>query len=338
MDSTARPHLVSQPDGSTATFPSGRDAVMLSSNAFIIRLDHGLYSLTIPPLGAGQGAPSGFALPCVQLSAPPSRDLDPVDILTAWNDQGAWLGSEGGTVVVRAPLGGGVVLATLYGMDAVARLSANDVEIRRLDQPRPAVARVDVVPQAGASPRAGAVPRMDVVAPVAPAAATVAMTPPVPAEPVAPPPSPVRLPKTDPAEVDIEIALHVQRLGDCTFSGGVWCGNIGQKAQIEALSIMPLERILPGDLEYKALGPGGRETRWVTDGKLCGTRGRGIPLTGFAIRLAPHVADRFDVIYQGAYFASGVTLPARNGEPCMPALADDLLEAVNIRVIERVAE
>jgi hypothetical protein len=83
------------------------------------------------------------------------------------------------------------------------------------------------------------------------------------------------------------------------------------------------------------LGPKGRQTPWVTDAKLCGTRGQGLPLTGFAIRLAPHVAERFDVVYQGAFFESGVAGPHRNGELCIPPITDDPLEAINVRMIRR---
>jgi hypothetical protein len=93
--------------------------------------------------------------------------------------------------------------------------------------------------------------------------------------------------------------------------------------------------LLARDIEFKALGPKGRQTPWVTDAKLCGTRGQGLPLTGFAIRLAPHAAERFDVVYQGAFFESGVVGPHRNGELCVPPITDDPLEAINVRVIRR---
>jgi hypothetical protein len=89
------------------------------------------------------------------------------------------------------------------------------------------------------------------------------------------------------------------------------------------------------DIEYKAYGPGGRETPWVTAAALCGTRGQGIALTGFAIRLAAEPSERFDVVYQGAFVESGVTGPRRNGEPCVPSRIDDALEAMHIRLIER---
>ena len=142
-------------------------------------------------------------------------------------------------------------------------------------------------------------------------------------------------PAGEPEEIRSEIVLHVERLGDRRFPGGGWVGDRGKKLRIEAFSIRPVETLLARDIEFKALGPKGRQTPWVTDAKLCGTRGRGLPLTGFAIRLAPHVAERFDVVYQGAFFESGVVGPHRNGELCIPPITDDPLEAINLRLIRR---
>jgi hypothetical protein len=143
---------------------------------------------------------------------------------------------------------------------------------------------------------------------------------------------------TEPDEIRTEIVLHVERLGDRTFPGRGWVGNRGRKLRIEAFSIRPAETLAARDIEFKALGPNGRQTPWVTDAKLCGTRGRGLPLTGFAIRLAPHVGDSFDVIYEAAFFESGVAGPYRNGALCIPAIADDPLEAISVRVIRHAAQ
>ena len=139
----------------------------------------------------------------------------------------------------------------------------------------------------------------------------------------------------EPEEIRSEIVLHVERLGDRHFAGEGWVGNRGKKLRIEAFSIRPVDALLARDIEFKALGPKRRQTPWVTDAKLCGTRGQGLPLTGFAIRLVPHAAERFDVVYQGAFFESGVVGPFRNGELCVPPIADDPLEAMNLRLVRR---
>jgi len=138
-----------------------------------------------------------------------------------------------------------------------------------------------------------------------------------------------------PGELRCEIVLHIEREGDRRFDMPGWVGHRGERVRIEAFSVRPLEILAPGDVEYKAFGPGGRETPWVGDGKLCGTRGYGIPLTGFAVRPAPRVADRFETVYAGSFFASGVIGPVRNGAACVPTVPDDPLDAILVRLVER---
>jgi hypothetical protein len=134
-----------------------------------------------------------------------------------------------------------------------------------------------------------------------------------------------------------ELILHIERQGDRRFPAGEWAGNLnGERLRIEGFAIRPLQAVAPGQIEYMAFGPGGRQTPWVTDVKLCGTRGRGFPLTGFAIRVVPALRDRFDVIYDGHFFNSGIVGPIRDGEPCLPATADDPLGAIRVRIIERL--
>jgi len=139
----------------------------------------------------------------------------------------------------------------------------------------------------------------------------------------------------EPEEIPTEVVLHIERQGDRRFPGKGWVGNRGGKLRIEAFSIRPIDTLLARDIEFKALGPNRRQTPWVTDAKLCGTRGQGMPLTGFAIRMAPHLADRFDVIYQGAFFESGIVGTSRNSELCVAPLADDPLEAISVQVVRR---
>jgi len=137
-------------------------------------------------------------------------------------------------------------------------------------------------------------------------------------------------------EISRELLLHIERQGDQRFAAPGWAGNPGERLRIEGFAIRPLEAIAPGHIEYMAFGPGGRPTPWVTDARLCGTRGRGQPLTGFAVRLAPPLRERFDVEYEGYFFDSGARGPQRNGEPCLPSVGDDPLGAIRLRVVERI--
>jgi hypothetical protein len=263
----------------------------LAARASIVRLEEGLYALDISATPGLPSRRSGVALPAIHLSAPPAGRNASVEIIGASGEAAAWIGHDGGTVVVKSPPGGGNLWVTAYGFpdDVVV---PPVVEPRRLDRPR-SNSRVP--------------PSLDVVV-------------------------------IEPDEIRTEIVLHMERLGDRRFSGEGWIGNRGRKLRIEAFSIRPTDTLAAGDIEIKGLGPSGRETPWVSDGKLCGTRGQHLPLTGFAVRLAPHVDDRFDVLYEGAFFESGVAGPYRNGALCIPAIADDPLEAINVRVIRRAAQ
>jgi len=273
-----------------ATAEETRAYPQLAATASIIRLEEGLYALEIDATPGFPRRLSGVALPAVQLSTPPAEPSRSIEIIGTSSGAAAWIGHEGGTVVVKAPPGGGSLWLTAFGPleDAIR---PPRVEPRRLDRPRAS---------------RGMPGSADSVA--------------------------------DGKEVPTEIVLHVEKLGDRRFSGRGWIGNRGGKLRIEAFSIRPTEALTAGDIEIKGLGPDGRETPWVSDGKLCGTRGRHLPLTGFAVRLAPHVCDRFDVLYEGAFFESGVAGPYRNGALCIPAIADDPLEAMNVRVIRRVGQ
>jgi hypothetical protein len=139
-------------------------------------------------------------------------------------------------------------------------------------------------------------------------------------------------------DVPSEIMLHIERAGDRLFPGRGWVGALGRKMRIEAFSIRPLEHLAPGDIEMKGFLPDGGETPWVPGGALCGTRGRGLALIGFAVRVAPQRADRFDVQYQGSFFVGGISETRRNGDPCRATTANDALEAINVRIVERIPE
>jgi hypothetical protein len=256
----------------------------------IVRLGEGLHILEIGEALAPSNPIAGLLLPAIQVSAAPNNGASLVEVIGNEGYGEAWLGREGGTVVVRAPPGGGHVLVTAFTDSSQTALPPT-VEVRRL-------ARLESNGM-GSELKGGG---------------------------------------KEQAEIGSEIILHVEGLGDRSYPGGGWVGNRGRRLRIEAFSIRPAQPLAAHDIEFKALGPNGRETPWVGDAKLCGTRGQGLPLTGFAIRPAPHAGKRFDVVYYGAFFESGVTGPCRNGELCLPRIADDPLEAVSVQLIGRAAE
>ena len=273
----------------------------ITASAKLLELGRGLYGLSVGQIISDQRDLVGLPLPATHIAPWPIEGLGSAEILTARAGPAGWLGPEGGTVAVKIPSERGHLLVTTYRLDGQAAIPI-EIQLARMDRPVQAMQAATAPPAAGLAAEAGG-------------------------------------PRTPPAaaagEVPTEIVLHIERVGDRRFGGGEWIGTRGQKRRIEAFSVRPLEKLTPGEVEYKAFGPGGRETPWVSAAKLCGTRGRGIPLTGFAVRLAAPASERFDVVYQGAFFESGIAEPRRNGEPCLPEKPDDPLEAVNIRLVER---
>jgi hypothetical protein len=276
--------------------PPGIGAVSeISASAKLIELAHGLYGLSFGETRGKRGEVAGLAVPANHITGFPVNGVGAVEVFAAAPGQAGWLGPEGGTVAVKIPSNRGHVLITTY-RPADQEAVPLDLQIVRIDRPLPPTPALQ---------------------------STREMAAPQPAE--------------DPGrgDVSLEIVLHIEPIGDRRFAGGEWIGGRGQGRPVEAFSVRPLEKLAPTDIEYKAWGSGGRETPWVTAAALCGTRGQGIALTGFAIRLAATPSERFDVVYQGAFAESGVSGPRRNGEPCLPSRIDDALEAMHIRLIER---
>jgi hypothetical protein len=267
----------------------------IEGRARSVHVNAGLHALIIGKIPASRDKLAGVSLPLTQV-VPLMGQGASVAIVSNSGGDANWLGPDGGTLVLKAVAGGGKVFVTTYGIaDETALPEVQIVNLERLAQPQ-------ILP-AGAAGQAGA------AAPAAPA--------------------------LQGREISRELLLHIERQGDRRFPEMDWAGNPGERLRIEGFAIRPLESIAPGQIEYMAFGPGGRPTPWMSDARLCGTRGRGLPLTGFAVRLAPPLRERFDVEYEGYFFESGPRGPQRNGEPCLPSVGDDPLGAIRVRVVER---
>jgi hypothetical protein len=120
------------------------------------------------------------------------------------------------------------------------------------------------------------------------------------------------------------------------FVDAPWAGRVAPGLWIESFSVLPLEQFGAQDVEYKGLTGSGFETPWLSDDKMCGTKGMAVPLVGFAVRLRASAATAgYECEYSG-YFQSGVTVgPLRNGAPCRSTVANDPLEGIQVRVMKR---
>jgi hypothetical protein len=272
----------------------------------MLRVDEGLYALRVDALAGDPGEIAGMVVPAAQVSAPFVEDGNGVEIVASYPGRGPWLDKEGGTVILRSPIGGGLVIVTVYG-DPEEETSELLLDLQRLDGPEVHVDQTEPLVSRATDGSVVARPTEGAVAPA-----------------------------TEARDVPTEVLLHIERAGDRLFPGRGWVGALGRRIRIEAFSVRPLERLAPTDIEMKGFLPNGGETPWVPGGVLCGTRGRGLPLTGFAVRVTPQRAEQFDVVYQGSFFAGGISQLHQNGAPCRSATADDPLEAINLRLTERV--
>jgi DNA end-binding protein Ku len=154
-------------------------------------------------------------------------------------------------------------------------------------------------------------------------------------EPVAEPPAATVV--EGPLDVGTEILLHIMGLGDRRYVEPGWAGHPGSKRQIEALSIRPRDALAANAIEFRVFAQEGRATAWVSNGNYAGTRGRNLPLTGFAVRPSTDLGERLQITYEGSFFEGGVVGPKRNGELCVSPVADDPLEAVRVTIIDEGA-
>jgi hypothetical protein len=221
---------------------------------------------------------------------------DNIDLLAAQGRGEQWLPGGDNLVVVRSPQAGALLLATIFGSPG--------------QQPSPPKAAIRALEAPGLA--------ADQLSDVAPA------EPPLTEQPLA----------RRQREIRAEVTVHLEGAGDRVFPGAAWAGKPGERKRVEGFAIRPLQELRPNEIEYKVLHPGGVETQWVPGPQFCGTRGRSLPIVGFAVRIAPHVQDQFSVVYQAAFFRGGITEPRSNGAPCMPSIAGDALEGINIRVLQ----
>lgn len=73
----------------------------------VVQLEEGLQALTVEPTMVRCSSIAGIVLPATVISAAPSVNFDPVEIVVSSGDTPGWLGAAGGTVVARVAPGGG---------------------------------------------------------------------------------------------------------------------------------------------------------------------------------------------------------------------------------------
>ncbi|MTK11808.1 MAG: hypothetical protein F8N39_06890 [Clostridiaceae bacterium] len=271
----------------------------LAASAKQFSLAPGLYAVTIGDAADRTSVTDGVALPITNVQVLGWEKM-PGSRVFATGAEPGWAGPRGGTIVIQILPPGGRVLMTTYRPSGEAPIPLS-VKIAPLGHPAvlPGCESQGAVAAAGSD---RTTPESDVG----------------------------NHPSGTSFGVTTRITLALREIGEIDYSGDDWAGEKSGTSIVEAFSVMPLNGVDDTDLEYKAFGPNGLETPWVRGARLCGSRGRGIALTGFAVRVSPRLQGKFDVVYQGAFTNSGHSAPHRNGEPCKGTDPGDCLEGVRI--------
>jgi hypothetical protein len=284
----------------------------LTASAQNLTLSKGLYLISVKAASPRRmGEDAEFFVPAIHVGAAPGTPAGQVEVVPGPRGNGPWLFENKDMVVVRVTSGPANILLMSLRADSMPTL---DVAVQRLD----------------GKANGGA-------APAAPSAAAIAL-PPEPARAMVAPPPP-RPPMRDAqgrTPLRVEIRLHLQNRGDVAYVDSFWAGALGERLAIEAFAISPLEGLRPEQIEYKGLTESGVETSWITGGDNCGSRGYGVALNGFAIRLKAGQTLAYDCEYRGSFSSGKIIGPVKNGAPCR-AEPGDRLEAIQLLIVERAA-
>jgi GT2 family glycosyltransferase len=274
----------------------------VSASVQILPVSDGLYAFSVRQATPGRAAAlENLLLPAVHVGLGPGIASETVQFIPGPRTNGSWL-CERGDMLVAKVSGRATLLLTSFQSPSGQTLA---IEVERLDNRATSDA----------------------------ARPTSAVAPPIGGGEVA---VPLPMPQSATASLPLRLNMHIRNVGDRSFAGAEWAGRSGTGKWIEAFSIIPIEQTPSLDIEYKGLAATGAETPWIGNGGECGTRGKAMPLVGFAVRLRQNaMPSAFDCEYSG-YFASGnVVGPLKNGAPCRSSLKNDPLEGVQVRITPR---
>lgn len=140
----------------------------------------------------------------------------------------------------------------------------------------------------------------------------------------------------------ILLQTHIRNVGDLEFED-CWAGWPGQQLWIEGFSVSVAETEALGEefsnseIEYCAVTAEGFETPWLSNQELCGSRGAGMPILGFGVRLKAQAAEKYDCAYRGRFFSGATVGPLTGGALCCSEIPGDPLEGLEVQLTKRRA-
>lgn len=286
----------------------------LSASIQVLPLPTGLYLFSVKAATPVVAPATGqLALPAVHVGLGPGVRAEEVEFVAGPETHGGWLFAKGDLLVakVKGPAATLVLTSVRAPGGEVMSIKVERLEARA--DAAPAQAKGNGTQHDGISSDRGGAGKMQAARADRPST-------------------------VDDSTLPLAVGAHIRTRGDMSFSEVSWAGRIAPGLWIESFCVRPLERFGAEDIEYKGLTGSGFETPWLSDDKMCGTKGMSTPLLGFAIRLKPSpAAAAYDCEYSG-YFASGLVVgPVRNGVPCRSSVASDPLEGIQARLVKRSA-
>jgi len=117
-----------------------------------------------------------------------------------------------------------------------------------------------------------------------------------------------------PERIEVYGTVHIQDVGDQTFSRSEFAGTRGRGKRMEGF-MLDLSSKQGISIEYMAILDSG-ESHWFSSGTFVGSRGQSRKLYGFGVRLQGPLSYRYDVKYIGHISNLGDTTVYSNGAIC----------------------
>jgi len=270
----------------------------LLSSVQTLTLSRGLYLISVTTATPNRlGDSLDLILPAIHIGPAPGAQAGSLEFMSGPTGGGQWLYESRDVIIAKVISVQAVVVFTTLRARSMPTI---EVEVSRLDR--------RVAPPVAKQPAALGPPEQSLPPPLKTASGQSATS--------------------------IRIDMHIQNKGDVSYVNNFWSGALGERLAIEGFSIRPLDGPAPADLEYSGVAENGLETGWIAGGGLCGSRGVGLALTGFAIRLRPQAAALYNCEYRGSFASGKIIGPLRNGAPCRSA-PDDRLEALQLFILPR---
>lgn len=279
----------------------------LAASVQVLTLPEGIYAFSVKGGAATTTLSEGLALPALQVAAAPAKSSGTVEFLAGPGTYDRWLARSGDVVTAKISGGSAALLLTSVRSTDSSVLA---IDLRKLDVKNGAGsggAHTNGSPAENARPAS------------------------FPEEPLDP-----RIGNDATVHaLRLRILVHVQNTGDLEFTG-LWAGRPEYRLRIEAFTVACLEEGASDLIEYRGVTADGFSTPWLSNGLLCGSRGRAIALTGFAARVKPALVGVYQCIYRGIFASGTIVGPFDDARLCVSAgVVDDALVGIELCVLPR---